>query len=223
MEWLALRSDLDTLAGQTHAVTMMTVHSAKGLEFPVVFVAGMEDGIFPHFSGRNEPGHMEEERRLAYVAITRAQKTLYLTHAANRRMYGSMQAYPCSRFLEEIPAEHVRVTGVGSSGFSGVGWEKRGDRRGTFGSGRGSDVYGGHVFGQRTRSTGSGQKPARPSAPARPAAPQVFVEGDHIAHKTFGPGVVLSVNGDMIEVQFSRTGQRKKLMRGFAPIVKIEA
>ncbi len=222
MEWLALRSDLDTLAGQTHAVTMMTIHSAKGLEFPVVFVAGMEDGIFPHVSGRNEPGHMEEERRLAYVAITRAQKTLYLTHAANRRMYGSMQAYPCSRFLEEIPAEHVSVTGVGSSGFSGVGWEKRGDRRGTFGSGRGSDVYGGHVFGSRTRSTGGAPKATRASEPARPAAPQVFAKGDHVSHKTFGPGVVLSVSGDIIEVQFSRTGQCKKLMRGFAPIVKIE-
>lgn len=222
MEWLALRSDLDTLSGQTRAVTMMTIHSAKGLEFPVVFVAGMEEGIFPHSSGKGDPGHMEEERRLAYVAITRAEKTLYLTHAANRRMYGTMQAYPPSRFLEEIPSEHVDAIGVGSAGFTGVGWEKRGDRRGTFGSGRGSDVYGGHVFGQRTRSTGGGAQSVRRTEPVRPKKPEVFAVGDRVSHKTFGPGVVVSAEGDIIEVQFSRTGKRKKLMRGFAPIVKIE-
>ena len=223
MEWLALRSDLDTLAGQTHAVTMMTIHAAKGLEFPVVFVAGMEEGIFPHMSGRGEPAQMEEERRLAYVAITRAEKSLYLTHAANRRMYGSMQAYPPSRFLREIPEEHVYTTGVGSAGFSGVGWEKRGDRRGTFGSGRGSDVYGGQIFGQRTRSTGGRPTDDRQSAAAaRPKAPATFAVGDRVSHKTFGPGLVVSVDGDMLEVQFSRTGARKKLMRGFAPLVKIE-
>ncbi len=223
MEWLALRSDLDSLAGQTQAVTMMTIHSAKGLEFPVVFVAGMEEGIFPHMSGRGEPGHMEEERRLAYVAITRAEKTLYLTHAASRRMYGTMQAYPSSRFLDEIPPEHMVVTGVGSAGFSGVGWEKRGDRRGTFGSGRGSEVYGGRVFGQRTRSTGgSGSVSPVQRRPEKKTA-EVFAVGDHVSHKTFGPGVVVAVEGDMLTVQFSRTGQRKKLMRGFAPLVKVEA
>ncbi|MDO4806437.1 MAG: UvrD-helicase domain-containing protein [Coriobacteriales bacterium] len=221
MEWLALRSDLDTLAGQTHAVTMMTIHAAKGLEFPVVFVAGMEEGIFPHTNGHDDPSHMEEERRLAYVAITRAMKTLYLTHAANRRTYGSTQAYPPSRFLREIPSEHVDAMGVGSSGFSGVGWEKRGDRRGTFGSGRGSDVYGGRVFGSRTRSTGGGQVQTRRPEPKKTS--DVFEAGDSVTHKTFGPGRVVKVEGDVITVQFSRTGQQKKLMRGFAPIVKIES
>ena len=91
MEWLALRSDLDSLAGETHAITMMTIHSAKGLEFPAVFVAGMEEGIFPHvhdFGGGDDPGKLEEERRLAYVAITRARKRLFLTYAATRRTYG---------------------------------------------------------------------------------------------------------------------------------------
>ena len=150
IEWLALRSDLDALAGQTHAVTMMTIHSAKGLEFPVVFVAGMEEGIFPHTSYDGDPEGVEEERRLAYVAITRARKKLYLTHATTRRTFGSVQANPPSRFLNEIPAADVERVGVGSSGFSGVGWEKRGDRHGTFGSGRGSSVYGGNVFGSRT-------------------------------------------------------------------------
>ena len=227
MEWLALRSDLDTLAGQTHAITMMTVHAAKGLEFPVVFVAGMEEGIFPHSSGHDEPGHMEEERRLAYVAITRAERSLYLTYASTRRMYGSTQAYPRSRFVDEIPSEHVDAIGVGSSGFTGVGWEKRGDRHGTFGSGRGSEVYGGRVFGQRTRSTGGsafGSRQQERPAPIRrdeTKAKEAFAVGDSVSHKTFGPGKVVGVSGDIIEVHFSRTGARKKLMRGFAPIVKV--
>lgn len=226
IEWLALRSDLDSLAGQTHAITMMTIHSAKGLEFPVVFVAGMEEGIFPHTSYEGDPAAVEEERRLAYVAITRARKKLYLTHAATRRTYGSTQANPPSRFLNEIPAADVERTGVGSSGFTGVGWEKRGDRRGTFGSGRGSSVYGGNVFGSRTRSTGVAPRasevaPAR-QAPARPAPSTSFSAGDKVSHKTFGPGTVLAVSGDTIEVRFTRTGKTKKLLKGFAPLVKIE-
>ena len=233
MEWLALRSDLDSLAGQTHAVTMMTIHSAKGLEFPVVFVAGMEEGIFPHTSYEGDPASIEEERRLAYVAITRARRKLYLTHAATRRTYGSVQANPRSRFVNEIPTADLEPVGVGSSGFSGVGWEKRGDRRGTFGSGRGSEVYGGNVFGSRTRSTGGAQRSekmaplARPAgASSKPAAAQTgsssFAKGDRVSHKTFGPGVVLSASGDTIEVKFTRTGKTKKLLKGFAPLVKIE-
>lgn len=252
MEWLALRSDLDSLAGQTQAVTMMTVHSAKGLEFPVVFVAGLEEGIFPHvagFGGSDDPGKLEEERRLAYVAITRARKKLFLTYAATRRTYGSTQANPRSRFINEIPEVDIEFSGVGSAGFEGVGWEKRGDRRGTYGSGTGSE-YGGSVFGSYTRSTGRtqrhtgvspdvGRKPStfgsgtpRPrKAAASPAveqrrpdaakAAETFTPGDQVSHKTFGPGTVISAAGDMIEVQFEKSGQTKKLMKGFAPIVKI--
>ena len=252
MEWLALRSDLDSLAGQTQAVTMMTVHSAKGLEFPVVFVAGLEEGIFPHvagFGGSDDPAKLEEERRLAYVAITRARKKLFLTYAATRRTYGSTQANPRSRFINEIPEVDIEFSGVGSAGFEGVGWEKRGDRRGTYGSGTGSE-YGGSVFGSYTRSTGrtqrhtgvspdAGRKPStfgsgapRPrKAAASPAveqrrpdaakAAETFAPGDQVSHKTFGPGTVISAAGDMIEVQFEKSGQTKKLMKGFAPIVKI--
>ena len=229
IEWLALRSDLDALAGQTHAVTMMTIHSAKGLEFPVVFVAGMEEGIFPHTSYEGDPAAVEEERRLAYVAITRARKKLYLTHATTRRTFGSVQANPPSRFLNEIPPADVQRVGVGSSGFAGVGWEKRGDRHGTFGSGRGSEVYGGNVFGSRTRSTGGSSRPAAAPrvAPAGPRpdaarAAASFSPGDQVSHKTFGPGVVIAASGDTIEVRFTRTGKTKKLLKGFAPIVKIE-
>ena len=264
LEWLALRSDLDALAGESHAITMMTVHSAKGLEFPAVFVAGMEEGIFPHVAGwfDDDPAKLEEERRLAYVAITRARKRLFLTYAATRRTYGSTQANPRSRFVNEIPAENIEFSGIGSSGFEGTGWEKRGDRRGTFGSGQGSDMYGGRVFGSYTRSTpgtqrrtaispdagrvgtagsdrgAASRKPATfGSGAPRPkkstvsatverkvdveAAATTFVAGDRVSHKTFGPGTVISAAGDMIEVQFERSGQTKKLMKGFAPIVKL--
>lgn len=223
MEWLALRSDLDSMDGSTSAVTLMTIHSAKGLEFPAVFVAGMEEGIFPHANYEAEAAQLEEERRLAYVAITRARKRLYLSYASTRRTYGSVQANPVSRFVGEIPQEHVKAIGVGSAGFSGVGWAKRGDRHGTFGSGRGSEVYGGNVFGSRTRSTGGSQAP-RPvpiqKDPVRASAS--FAVGDQVSHKTFGPGIVLAVQGDTIEVKFTRTNKTKKLMKGFAPIVKIE-
>lgn len=273
MEWLALRSDLDSLAGETHAITMMTIHSAKGLEFPAVFVAGMEEGIFPHvhdFSGSDDPGKLEEERRLAYVAITRARKRLFLTYAATRRTYGSTSANPRSRFLNEIPFEDIEFSGIGSAGFEGTGWEKRGDRHGTFGSGMGSDMYGGKVFGSHTRSTGGSgsrggssfddffggssygterhrgvspdagrvastfgsgapraKKPSSKVSPTverkvdRASASQDFAAGDTVSHKTFGTGTVISVAGDMIEVQFEKTGQTKKLMKGFAPIVKL--
>ena len=253
LEWLALRSDLDALAGETRAITMMTVHSAKGLEFPAVFVAGLEEGIFPHVAGfTDDPAKLEEERRLAYVAITRARKRLFLTYAATRRTYGSTQANPRSRFVGEIPAADIEFSGVGSSGFEGTGWEKRGDRRGTFGSGVGSDMYGGRVFGSYTRSTGgavrhtsispdAGRKPStfgsgtshsqRSAVPApkveqrRPdaaKAAEVFAPGDTVRHKTFGTGTVITASGDMIEVKFEKTGQVKKLMKGFAPIVKVD-
>ena len=223
MEWLALRSDLDSLDGSTSAVTLMTIHAAKGLEFPAVFVAGMEEGIFPHANYEAEAAQLEEERRLAYVAITRARKRLYLTYASTRRTYGSVQANPVSRFVGEIPQEHVKAIGVGSAGFSGVGWAKRGDRHGTFGSGRGSEVYGGNVFGSRTRSTGGAPAPRTVPIQKDPArASASFAVGDQVSHKTFGPGIVLAVQGDTIEVKFTRTNKTKKLMKGFAPIVKIE-
>ena len=252
LEWLALRSDLDSLAGGTHAVTMMTVHSAKGLEFPAVFVAGLEEGIFPHVAGfSDDPAKLEEERRLAYVAITRARKRLFITYAATRRSFGTTQANPRSRFVGEIPEEDIEFSGVGSAGFEGTGWEKRGDRRGTFGSGQGSSMYGGRVFGSYTRSTpgtsrhtaispDAGRAPAtfgsgsahRDSAGAsahvverrRPDAARAaesFEAGDRVSHKTFGQGTVIGVSGDMIEVTFDKSGQTKKLMKGFAPIVKI--
>ena len=155
MEWLALRTDLDTAGEGGPAVTLMTIHAAKGLEFNTVFVAGMEEGIFPHvFDSNMDEAKLEEERRLAYVAITRARRRLYLCYAEARRLYGEMQHNRRSRFVDEIPAEHVVSVGVGSEGFGGFGYDRRGSRHGIGGAGHDVEVYGGNVFGNRTRSSG---------------------------------------------------------------------
>lgn len=107
LEQVALVSDVDNLAEDRGAVTLMTLHAAKGLEFPVVFLVGMEEGIFPHSRSLSEPAEMEEERRLCYVGMTRARERLYLTWARMRMLYGTMQANPRSRFIDEIPEDLV--------------------------------------------------------------------------------------------------------------------
>ena len=216
MEWLALRTDLDALAAGEDYVTLMTVHTAKGLEYPVVFVAGLEDSIFPHANSMFDPASLEEERRLAYVAITRARERLYLTHAHTRSLYGTTQHNPQSRFVAEIPAEHVETSGVGSLGVSGSGWEKRGDRRGTFGHGSGvGGTGGGRVFGSGAPKGGRSHKPVEPTVS--------FEVGDIVDHKAFGRGRVMAAKGDALEIRFDRTGETKKLLVGYAPIVKIKS
>ena len=107
LEQVGLVSDTDQLDDEDSAVVLMTLHSAKGLEYPAVFLVGMEDGVFPHMRSMGEPDELEEERRLAYVGLTRAQQRLHLTHAWSRMLYGSTQYNPPSRFLDEIPAELV--------------------------------------------------------------------------------------------------------------------
>lgn len=252
LEWLALRSDLDNLSGQTTAVTLMTIHSAKGLEFPVVFVAGLEEGLFPNLAFDSDPEKLEEERRLAYVAITRARQKLFLTYAASRRTYGSTTANPRSRFVAEIPEGDIELTGVGSAGFSGWGWEKRGDRHGMYGTG--GDLYGsngGAVFGGGTSSGssyGDSSYPAsshaassaevgvrlsagssthsgastRPHPGGATSAQEKFGKGDLVHHKIFGNGIVMEVKGDELTVHFEKTNKTKRLLGAFAPLVKIE-
>ena len=220
MEWLALRSDLDSLGDYDAQVTLMTVHSAKGLEFPVVFLAGMEEGIFPHSNSRMEESGVEEERRLAYVAITRARERLAVVCAQQRSLYGSMQSNPQSRFVQEIPEECIRLSGIGSRDYSGTGREKRGSRNGIYGSGtrfeQSTDaIGGGHVFGSKT-------VPIMQSGKSRSSEPKAtFAVGDRVDHKVFGRGVVTSVKGDELQVRFEKSGEVKKLLLGYAPIVKI--
>ena len=241
IEWVRLRTDLDTMADDGHAVTLMTVHSSKGLEFDCVFVAGMEESLFPHMNSVGDGAAVEEERRLAYVAITRARKLLYLTCAQQRQIFGQTSANPTSRFINEIPAELRRVSGVGSAGFSGTGWEKRGSRRGIAGSG--AEAGEGRVFGRssasgsagradRTRAGRSGhggmslnegmRSRSFSGAAARKTASQgTFAVGDTVDHKTFGRGKVTKVDGDTLHVKFAKNGQTKKLLKDYAPIVRI--
>lgn len=215
LEWIALRTDLDEIAEEDRAVTLMTLHSAKGLEYPVVFIVGMEDSILPHANSMfDEPG-MEEERRLCYVGITRARERLYLTHASVRSLYGGSQYNQPSRFLGEIPEEHVRIEGVGSLGFgASAPGRGRGDRGGSvrWGGGRPSGASGGgdgRVFGSGAR---------RERAPEEKL---VLSVGDVVDHKVFGRGTVVSVTGDKVAVSFAEGGT-KNLLLGYAPIRKVE-
>lgn len=220
IEWVTLRTDLDTISEDGKAVTLMTVHSAKGLEFDCVFVAGMEETLFPHMNSVSDAQGIEEERRLAYVAITRARKRLYLTCASSRQLFGQTSANPVSRFIAEIPKELRETTGLGSAGLEGTGWEKRGSRKGIAGSG--SEAGGGRVFG---RSSASGSRSTEfktnPNAGKKAAATASFAKGDQVDHKTFGRGKITKVDGDTLHIYFSSNGKTKKLLKDYAPIVKI--
>ena len=240
LEWVRLRTDLDEVDDQASAVTLMTVHAAKGLEFDVVFAAGLEESLFPHVNGMYDPEGIEEERRLAYVAITRARKRLYLTAASTRRLFGDITANPVSRFVGEIPAELRRSLGVGSTGFEGTGWEKRGSRRGISGSGaeageggvfNTSSAFGSRGSGRgsiprssaasRTACSGFGAGRSGVEAGRKTAAKMSFAAGDLVDHKTFGRGRVKRVDGDVLFVYFEALNQEKKLLKDFAPIVKL--
>ena len=217
MEWLALRTDLDTLAEGDDYVTLMTVHTAKGLEYPVVFVAGLEESIFPHANSMFEPAGLEEERRLAYVAITRARERLYLTHAHARSIYGATQHNPPSRFIGEIPSEHVEASGsrLRRRQRHRLGEARRPPRH--FGT---RERAGGARLRRRLGGRGSaeGQQPdPQPKPPS-----ETFAVGDLVDHKAFGRGRVVTVNGDALAIRFDRTGETKKLLVGYAPIVKIK-
>jgi DNA helicase-2/ATP-dependent DNA helicase PcrA len=214
LEWVALRSDLDEVDAGERSVTLMTLHSAKGLEFPVVFVLGLEDSIFPHASSMFDEAGLEEERRLCYVGITRARERLYLTHATQRSLFGQTQYNLPSMFIREIPEEHVRTEGVGSAGFgTSAPGRGRGDRGGAirWASTRAdAPAEGGRVFG-------SG-RPARREVEKR----QDLAVGDAVDHKVFGRGVVQSVTGDKVAITFAGGGT-KNLLLGYAPIRKIES
>ena len=219
VEWVTLRTDMDTMGEDGSAVTLMTVHSAKGLEFDCVFVAGMEESLFPHSNSSFDPMGIEEERRLAYVAITRARKRLYLTNAFTRTIFGQTNANPASRFIGEIPSELRKTIGTGSAGFSGSGWEKRGSRRGIAGSG--TEAGGGRVFGSSSASGSRPRSTTKASAGKKAAAKMTFAKGDTVDHKVFGRGKVVKVDGDTLQVKFDRTGQTKKLLKDYAPIIKL--
>ncbi|MBD0384117.1 DNA helicase PcrA [Paenibacillus sedimenti] len=245
---LALIADIDTMdkdkdADEKDAVVLMTMHSAKGLEFPVVFVIGMEEGVFPHSRAFSDNEELEEERRLAYVGITRAEEELFLTCARMRTLFGRTAANAPSRFLTEIPqelVENVSMGGIGG-GFSRAGrtssWGSGGSSFGAAGStasrgGGGSSAWGSpSAFGR----TGSGAAAPSPAAGARPAAfraPQPaaggavpdYKAGDKVSHGKWGIGTVVSVKGSgddtELQIAFPAPVGLKRLLAKFAPITK---
>ncbi|BCW50931.1 DNA helicase (plasmid) [Arthrobacter sp. StoSoilB13] len=208
-------------------VTLMTLHTAKGLEFPVVFLTGMEHGIFPHQRSATDPKELAEERRLAYVGLTRARKRLYVTRSEVRSMWGQSQYNPASQFLEEIPSELVDWKREGMSRqAAGAGWGN---------APIGSNRYGGSFWGAGT-SRGVAASPSAgfdadvPAAVARTRVqPQKevisVVVGDKVNHTSFGNGVVLGVEGSgdktVAKVKFD-VGEKRLLLR-YAPLTKLDA
>jgi DNA helicase II / ATP-dependent DNA helicase PcrA len=227
LEATALVADSDELGGDGTKVSLMTMHIAKGLEFPAVFLVGLEDGIFPHMRSLGDPVELEEERRLAYVGITRAERHLYLSHAWSRMIYGRGGPSLPSRFLNEIPAELVRdvaveasrVSSYGSSGYgTGYGEGLRGD------AGRREGTPGRSAFGTGV-SPGEGAfypDGRRRRAPASTGAELLGLEvGDVVVHGSWGEGRVVSTAGSgddaEAEVIFTSVGRKKLLLR-MAPI-----
>ena len=206
LEEVALVSDVDKYDEAADAVVLMTVHSAKGLEFPVVFLPGMEENIFPSSQVRTDPGELGEERRLAYVAVTRAKEKIFVTHAKERMMYGRTAFNPLSRFIEkELPPELIE--------------KELPPRRTPVAPAR-------PTYAARPQEPKTGEFYRKPtvtaSAPPRPtASAAVFAAGDRVAHALFGQGTVTAVRpmgGDTLyEVTFDN-GEKKKLMATYAKL-----
>jgi DNA helicase-2/ATP-dependent DNA helicase PcrA len=200
LEALSLVTDMDDYDGDQSAVTLMTLHTAKGLEFPVVFMTGMEENVFPHVRSLGDPDQLDEERRLCYVGITRARERLYLCHAWCRNLFGSTQYNPASRFLAEIPEQLVRLTGRTHPGR---------------GAARERQLSSGVVGGGPSR---------RPQTGAAGAEKLGLKVGDDVAHDKFGEGVIIGIEGegDKAEalVRFRDSGE-KRLLLSWAPLKRL--
>ncbi len=211
LEAASLVADADDLDGDGSKVSLMTLHIAKGLEFPAVFIVGMEDGIFPHARALGDPVELEEERRLCYVGLTRAERHLAVTHAWNRTLWGSTTANMASRFLAELPDELVQdVSSV---------WGSTGGR---FGGGR-RDLAGTSAGGTPGRSSfGTGNPGAGRREPRSTGAQSLgLVAGDRVVHGTWGEGTVVETRGDGDDaeaaVAFPGLGTKQLLLR-MAPL-----
>ena len=232
LDEIALYTDLDSRTDGDNCVTMMTMHAAKGLEFPQVFVVGMEEGLFPGNRAMGDGAEMEEERRLCYVAMTRAREKLTLTNARQRTLYG--RTTPCmpSRFLNEIPEENMEW--LSKPQPRSESWEERDSDYGDRGYG---SSYGG--YGQRSAApVVTRREPAEPKAGAlrsaagaskaapKAAAPRMQIQaGETVEHDAFGRGLVLSVRtmgGDaLVEVAFDSVGTKKLMLKMAAQHLKI--
>jgi DNA helicase-2/ATP-dependent DNA helicase PcrA len=229
LEQVSLVSDADEIDGDDSQVVLMTIHAAKGLEFPAVLIIGLEDGVFPHLRSIGEPDELEEERRLAYVALTRAQERLYLTHAWSRTLYGGTQYNPPSRFLDEIPERLVqaieqRRASRGGSTYGGGG--------GGYGSsGRGVNANRERMVEAALRSSargagaGGGTGGGTGTGPAKHGADALGIKvGDDVVHAKWGEGVVLQLEGQgdkaEIVIRFPGVGE-KRLLLSWAPLKKL--
>jgi DNA helicase-2/ATP-dependent DNA helicase PcrA len=209
LEEIALIADIDNYSQETNAVTLMTLHAAKGLEFPVVFMPGAEEGIFPHSRALFDQDQMEEERRLCYVGMTRARERLILLYANSRLLYGATNHNAPSRFLLEIPAE-----------LQDAGSEWSGQNRGS------TTAAAGHATGAGSWSPqpmyGTGATTEAQAAAHREAMLGLDLNpGDRIRHAKFGDGIVAAVSGDEVTATFQGLGQ-KRLSLSFAPIEKVD-
>jgi DNA helicase-2/ATP-dependent DNA helicase PcrA len=218
LEQVSLLGEQDDYDEEDSSVTLMTLHIAKGLEFPAVFIVGLEDGIFPHYRSMTDSAELEEERRLLYVGITRAQRRLYLCNAWGRTLFGQTSFNPPSRFLNEIPPSllDVREEGAPAGYRSRARDASRGGRARR--SERGYSVVG---------LPGKGSVDVPPTGWAPPPrereVPSVG-EGDTVLHERWGEGVVLTVrgHGDDAEatIAFSDAGE-KRLLLSYAPLKKV--
>jgi DNA helicase-2/ATP-dependent DNA helicase PcrA len=215
LEQVSLVGEQDEYEEEDSSVTLMTLHIAKGLEFPVVFIVGMEDGIFPHYRSMTDTAALEEERRLAYVGITRAQQRLYLTHAWSRTLFGQTQYNPQSRFLGEMPEELFDLREGQGAGRPQVFGGRL--RRG------GGDDEGGRVIGgtRHGDEPGGGSARARIADVGRREVPQV-APGDTVIHDKWGEGVVLTMSGsgDGAEATIAFDVGEKRVLLAYAPLRK---
>ncbi len=232
----ALVSDQDQYKRDA-PVTLMTVHSAKGLEFPLVFIVGLEDGLFPHSRSATDPAELEEERRLAYVAMTRAERFLYVTHAMKRRVYGEELASEPSQFLNEMPIDLLEDLSLGKSwlyfarGSSAIDYEQgeyRKEKKKYMGKTYDSVDSIAEFFKQRSRQLGevpqkSREQRSAPAPKAAPASTGEFVPGSYVKHSKYGRGLVLRREGagesTKLTVSFPGYGQ-KKLVEKYAGLEK---
>ena len=217
LEQVSLVADTDELDGDDQVV-LMTLHSAKGLEFPVVFLVGVEEGIFPHVRALTEPEEMEEERRLAYVGITRAMRRLYLSHAWSRMLFGTTQYNPPSRFFDEIPDELIESTGnvSGRSSYGRLSYRRRDDRGGAdhgdpppyrSRAGRGDDEA---TAAHRERVVDAALEAGRRTSLQPSNSQELGLHiGDDVEHPAFGEGVIIDISG---------TGEKAEAVINFAGV-----
>jgi DNA helicase-2/ATP-dependent DNA helicase PcrA len=225
LQEISLYADIDAIVDTSSLLTLMTLHNAKGLEFPVVFIAGMEEGVFPHQRALDEQ-NVEEERRLAYVGITRAMDRLYLLHARARTVWGAPQYNIPSRFLDEIPPQLAEKQVVGARGGSWSGQGGWGGDADWNRPRRGREQHSPRpvaATGRREAARGAAGR-AAPAAPAldETVVQQFFAAGERVLHATLGEGTVLAVqSGGIVLVRFDNDGSERRLMASVAPLRKL--